>query len=77
MALEILIFFVGGAAAVVLLLIGLVLLEPAASQAVERARLERATAEASWRIHHQATQAFGQMLDAARDAKAKDVSEES
>lgn len=55
---------------------GISVLAPAMGQAVERARIEREVAEASWRIHNQATQAFGQMLDAAREAKAHDVSEE-
>lgn len=48
---------------------GACLLLPAATQAVERVRLEREAAEASWRIHQQATEAFGQMLDAARQAE--------
>lgn len=39
---------------------------PAASQAAERARVEREAQEASWRIHQRASQAFGEMLDAAR-----------
>jgi hypothetical protein len=33
----------------------------------ERARVERATAEASWQIHQRATAAFAQMLEAARE----------
>lgn len=69
MAVDIFIFFIGGVAAFGLLLIGLVLLAPAASQAVERVRLERETAEASWRIHQAATTAFGRMLDAARQTE--------
>ena len=47
---------------------GACLLLPAATQAMERVRLEREAAQASWRIHQQATEAFGQMLDAARQA---------
>lgn len=42
------------------------LLLPVVSQASERARVERETHEASWRIHQRANQAFGEMLDAAR-----------
>jgi hypothetical protein len=37
------------------------------SGATERQRLEREAAAASWRIHQQATHAFAQMLEAARD----------
>jgi hypothetical protein len=51
---------------------GVCLLLPAATQAIERVRLEREAAEASWRIHQQATEAFGQMLDAARQPDRKD-----
>jgi hypothetical protein len=47
---------------------GACLLLPAATQAIERVRLEREAAEASWRIHQQATEAFSQMLEAAREA---------
>ncbi len=51
---------------------GAYLLMPAVTQAVERVRLEREAAEASWRIHQQGTEAFGQMLDAAREADRRD-----
>jgi hypothetical protein len=37
------------------------------SDSIERDRLERQAAEASWRIHRQATAAFAQMLEAARE----------
>lgn len=58
-----------GALACVAMLIFLaaVLALPAISEAVERARVDREAQEASWRIHQQATRAFGRMLDAARD----------
>ena len=36
---------------------------------VERARLDQERLDASWRIHQQATAAFGKMLQAARDAE--------
>lgn len=51
---------------------GVCLLLPTATQAFERVRLEREAAEASWRIHQQATEAFGQMLDAARQSDRED-----
>jgi hypothetical protein len=46
---------------------GACLVLPAATQAMERVRLEREAAEASWRIHQEATAAFSRMLDAARE----------
>lgn len=58
------------AAAVVVLLgavVAVAVVVPAATQAVERARVEREAQHASWVIHQQATAAFGQMLDEARD----------
>ena len=45
---------------------------PSISASVEQARVERESQEASWRIHQQATRAFGQMLDAARKAEKED-----
>lgn len=36
-------------------------------EGTERQRLEREAAAASWRIHQQATHAFAEMLEAARD----------
>jgi len=47
---------------------GACLLLPAATQAIERVRLEREAAEAAWRIHQRATEGFSQMLEAAREA---------
>lgn len=41
---------------------------PSVSREIERQRVEREAQEASFRIHQQATRAFGQMLDAAREA---------
>jgi hypothetical protein len=35
----------------------------------EQVRLEREAADASWRIHQQAIDAFGQLLDAARSGE--------
>lgn len=55
-----------------LVLLGLALLLPAASQAAERVRIEREAAEASWRIHQQASAAFEQMLGAARDGQRQE-----
>lgn len=49
-----------------LVLLGVAVLLPVASEAVERARIEREAQEASWKIHQQATQAFGRMLDTTR-----------
>ena len=46
------------------------------TRASERARIEREAAEASWRIHQRATQAFGQMLEAARQQQAAEGREE-
>ena len=51
----------------VLVLVGVALLVPVVDEARERARIEAETADASWKIHQQATSAFGQMLDTARD----------
>lgn len=42
------------------------LVVPAAGRLAERTRIEKERQDAAWRIHQQATQAFGQMLDAAR-----------
>ncbi len=53
----------------VLVMAAVALVLPAATKAVERARVEREVTEASWRIHQQATQAFGEMLEAARQAE--------
>lgn len=57
-----------GLVAVVLLLVvvAFALVAPAATEAVERARIEREAQHASWLIHQQATKAFGDMLDASR-----------
>ena len=52
-----------------LIVLAVALLMPAVSEAVERVRVEREAAEASWRIHQRATAAFGQMLKAAREAE--------
>lgn len=48
-------------------LFGVALMLPAVSEAQERVRIEREAQQASWRIHHQATRAFGQMLQATRE----------
>jgi hypothetical protein len=40
-----------------------------ASGPLERDRLERQAAEASWQIHRHATMAFAQMLEAGREAQ--------
>lgn len=53
--------FIGALTLVVLCL-------PTPKSTQEQARLERETAEASWQIHQQAIDAFGQMLDVARTA---------
>lgn len=58
-----LIVFVGS------VLLGVVLMLPAVSEAQERVRIEPDAQEASWRIHGQATRAFGQMLQASREAE--------
>lgn len=50
-----------------LILLGVALMVPVVDEARERARIEAETADASWKIHKQATEAFGQMLDTARD----------
>lgn len=42
---------------------------PAAGRLAERTRIEKERQDAAWRIHQQATRAFGQMLDAARDQR--------
>lgn len=59
-------------AAVVLAAVWVLL--PAVSAASEGVRIQRETQEASWRIHQHAAAAFGQMLDAARQADAGDES---
>lgn len=43
-----------------------VLLLPTPKTTQEQVRRERESVEASWRIHQQAIDAFGQLLDAAR-----------
>ena len=45
---------------------------PSVSREMERQRVEREAQEASFRIHQQATRAFGQMLDAAREAERQE-----
>jgi type IV secretory pathway TrbL component len=55
-----------------LIVLAVALLMPAVSEAVERVRIEREAAEASWKIHQGATAAFGQMLKAAREAEAQE-----
>lgn len=47
---------------------------PSVSAAHERVRGERESQEASWRIHQQATRAFGQMLESARRDDSEDLS---
>lgn len=69
-------FFILLAFLFLVVIVGISVLVPAVGEAMERARVEREAAEASWRIHQQATQAFGQMLDAARQHQAGPASEE-
>lgn len=45
---------------------------PSVSREIERQRVEREAQEASFRIHQQATRAFGQMLEAARKAERRE-----
>lgn len=45
---------------------------PSVSREIERQRVEREAQEASFRIHQQATRAFGRMLDAARKAERRE-----
>lgn len=54
-----------------LLAVGLML--PSISAGMERARVEQEVQEASWRIHQQATRAFGQLLETARSAEDQDL----
>lgn len=56
------VFFMGVA------LLALAAVLPSVTEAVERARIEREVADASWQIHQQATKAFAQMLHVARQA---------
>ncbi len=56
-----------------LVLLGVAVLLPVANEAVERARIEREAQEASWKIHQQATHAFGRMLDATRQDRHEDA----
>lgn len=48
---------------------------PPTVSAIERHRIRRELLEASWRIHQQATAAFGQMLAAAREAQSEEVNQ--
>ena len=50
-----------------LILVGVALLVPVVDEARQRARIDAETADASWKIHQQATSAFGEMLDTARE----------
>lgn len=45
---------------------------PSVQREIERQRVEREAQEASFRIHQRATRAFGQMLEAAREAERQD-----
>lgn len=45
---------------------------PSVSREIERQRVDREAQEASFRIHQQATHAFGQMLEAARKAERRE-----
>lgn len=54
---------------VALVVAGVAWLLPAASKAAEELRIETEVQDASWRIHQRATNAFGEMLQAARDAE--------
>lgn len=51
-----------------------VLLLPETEGTRERAGIEREAADASLRIHQQAIETFGQLLDAARSSDEKDPS---
>jgi hypothetical protein len=53
-------------------LVAVWLLAPVANRLAERTQIEQERQEASWRIHQQATQAFGQMLEAARRGQRKE-----
>jgi hypothetical protein len=68
-------YFVLAIAALVgiLTVIGVVLIVPVVDGARERARIEVEAAEASWKIHQQATEAFGQMLDMGRDHQHRET----
>ena len=55
-----------------LVLVGVALMVPAATEASERIRLQRETQDAAWEIHSRATDAFGEMLHAARAEDASD-----
>ncbi len=50
------------------------LLLPAATEVRERARIDQEAQDASYRIHQQATEAFGRMLEAARHNRFEDRS---
>ncbi len=54
------------------LVVGLVLAAPVVSGIQERHRMDREVQEASWRIHQQATKAFGRLLEAARQDQEGD-----
>lgn len=60
-----------------LVLVGVALMVPAATEASERIRLQRETQDAAWEIHSQATNAFGDMLHAARAEDAIDRAKRS
>ena len=48
---------------------GLMVLRPIATSLNDRARIRREAVQASWTIHRLASDAFAQMLDAARQAQ--------
>lgn len=59
-------FFLALAILLLLFMAAVWFLLPVVSQVAERTRIDREAQEASWKIHQQATKAFGAMLDAAR-----------
>jgi hypothetical protein len=62
------VILLGGIVVVGLLaVVGLIVLLPIASATVQRSRIERQTAEAVWRLHHEATASIGQMLERSQE----------
>lgn len=65
-AATVLLVLVGAVVVVGLVAAAIAAVLPSLTEAMERLRIEREAAEASWDIHARATEAFGQMLDLAR-----------
>lgn len=71
--LEVFFFALGLAVFLGVAIIGIaVAVVPSVSREMERRQVEREAQEASFRIHQQATRAFGQMLDAARTTERQE-----